>query len=150
MRFIGGSRRGCIVAMPLPPLSAILSSFLSSSAPESTVRRVESCLPLARSRGPRWTRRFKRNGDALASARLDFAEALGDVRSNAALDAQSRIALARSLQELWHFREEVFSLVACRHDQAEAARRLAELNRHFTRNGSRSAFTPLGSTSRSG
>jgi hypothetical protein len=144
MRFIGGSRRGRIAAMPLPSLSVILSSFLSSSAPESTVRRVESCLPLARSREPRWTRRFKRSGDALASARLDFADALADVRSNASLDAQSRIALARTLQELWHFREEVFSLVACRHDQAEATRRLAGLNHHFTRNGSRSAFTPLG------
>jgi hypothetical protein len=135
--------------MPLPPLRAILSSFLSSSAPESTVRRVESCLPLARSRSLRWAPRLGRKrgtGDALASARLDFADALTDVRSRASLDAQSRIALARSLQELWHFREEVFSLVACRHDQAEAARRLARLNGHFTRNGSRSAFTPLGSS----
>jgi hypothetical protein len=148
MGFIGGSRRGRHAAMPLPPLSAILSSFLSSSAPESTVRRVESCLPLARSRGPRWARHFRRNGDAVAMARLDFADALADVRSNASLEAQSRIALARSLQELWHFREEVFSLVACRHDQTEAARRLAELNRHFTRNGNRSAFAPLANSSR--
>jgi hypothetical protein len=132
--------------MPLPPLRVILSSFLSSAAPESTVRRVESCLPLARS-GLRWTQRLARKragGDALASARLDFAAALDDVRNRSSIDAQARIAVARSLQELWHFREEVFSLVACRHDQAEAARRLAGLNRHFTRNGGRSGFTPLG------
>ena len=83
-------------------------------------------------------------GDALASARLDFADALADIRNRASLDAQSRVALTRSLQDLWHFREEVFSLVACQHDQAEAARRLARLNRHFVRSGSRSAFTPLG------
>jgi hypothetical protein len=133
--------------MPLPPLRVILSSFLSSAAPESTVRRVESCLPLARTSGPRWVRKLARRrtgGDTLASARLDFAQAIDDVRTRASLDAQSRIAVTRSLQELWHFREEVFSLVACRHDQAEAARRLARLNRHFTRDGSRSAFGPLG------
>jgi hypothetical protein len=133
--------------MPLRRLSVILSSFLSSSAPESTVRRVESCLPLSRSRSLRWAPRLGRRhatGDALASARLDFADALADIRNGASLDAQSRVALTRSLQDLWHFREEVFSLVACQHDQAEATRRLARLNRHFTRNGSRSAFTPLG------
>jgi hypothetical protein len=50
----------------------------------------------------------------------------------------------RSLHELWHFREEVFSLVACRHDQAEATRRLARLNRHFARPTGRSTFAPLG------
>jgi hypothetical protein len=133
--------------MSLPPLRVILSSFLSSAAPESTVRRVESCPPLARTGGPRWVRRLVRRrtgGDALASARLDFAQAIDDVRTRASLDAQSRIAVTRSLQELWHFREEVFSLVACRHDQAEAAQRLARLNRHFSRYASRSAFTPLG------
>jgi hypothetical protein len=138
---------GRIAAMPLPPLRVILRSFLASAAPESTVRRVESCPPLARTGGPRWVRRLVRRrtgGDALASARLDFAQAIDDVRTRASLDAQARIAVTRSLQELWHFREEVFSLVACRHDQAEAAQRLARLNRHFSRYASRSAFTPLG------
>jgi len=69
----------------------------------------------------------------LADARLDFSEALLDVRSKAAIDALDRIAVARSLHELWHFREEVFSLVACRHNQVEASRRLAVLDRHFPR-----------------
>ena len=137
--------------MPLPPLRLIFSSFLPSAVTESTVRRTESCLPLARTRGPRWAARFGRGraaGDLLAAARLDFADALADIRSSASLGAQSRIAVTRSLSELWHFREEVFSLVACRHDQAEAARRLARLNRHFSRNPSRSAFAPLASNSR--
>lgn len=62
---------------------------------------------------------------------MDFVEALRDLRTPAALDAKSRVVVARSLHELWHFREQVFSLVACRHDQAEAARRLAALDRHF-------------------
>ncbi|MGZ5206172.1 MAG: hypothetical protein ACXWCI_14765 [Caldimonas sp.] len=51
--------------------------------------------------------------------------------------------MTRSLHELWHFREEVFSLVACRHDQAEAARRLAELDRHFGRRSRPSGAAPL-------
>ncbi|MDQ2736146.1 MAG: hypothetical protein M3Y55_14430 [Pseudomonadota bacterium] len=137
--------------MPLPLLRALLSSFLPSSAPESTVRRAESCLPLARPRGVRLRDRFWRGrsaGDTLAAARLDFADALDDVRNRASLDIRSRIAVTRSLHELWHFREEVFSLVACRHDQAEAARRLAQLNRHFARRANRSAFAPLGGDDR--
>ena len=71
--------------------------------------------------------------EALAAARLDFDEALGDIRTSAALEVRSRIAVARSLRELWHFREQVFSLVSCRHDQARAAGRLAELDLHFRR-----------------
>jgi len=71
--------------------------------------------------------------ETLAVARLDFAEALFDVRSPGSLDVQSRIAVTRSLHELWHFRAEVFSLLARHHDQAEATRRLAELDGHFGR-----------------
>lgn len=69
--------------------------------------------------------------DAVAEARLDFAEALIDVRSTGAAAAIERIAVTRSLHELWHLRGEVFGAVSCRHDQAEAARRLAALDRHF-------------------
>jgi hypothetical protein len=74
-----------------------------------------------------------RPGDALAAARLDFGDALQDVRTAAAAAARDRIAAMRSLHELWHCRGEVFGLVALRHDQAEAARRLAVLDRHFSR-----------------
>ncbi|HEY2560812.1 MAG TPA: hypothetical protein VGI48_14000 [Caldimonas sp.] len=69
--------------------------------------------------------------ERVAAARLDFADALIDVHTDAAADALDRIAVARSLHELWHFRVEVFSRIAQRHDQAEAARRLALLDRHF-------------------
>jgi hypothetical protein len=137
--------------MPLPLLSVILSSFLPASAPESTVRRTESCLPLARSRAAGWVARLGRGricGDRLAAARLDFADALDDVRTGASFEARSRIAVTRSLHELWHFREQVFSLVACRHDQAEASRRMARLNRHFGRGAGGSAFAPLAGDSR--
>jgi len=71
--------------------------------------------------------------DALAAARLDFADALYDVRTATAGAALDRIAVTRSLHELWHLRGEVFDLVSLRHDQAEAACRLADLDRHFAR-----------------
>ena len=64
--------------------------------------------------------------DALAAARLDFADALYDVHTVAAGAALDRIAVTRSLHELWHLRGEVFDLVSLRHDQAEAERRLAD------------------------
>ena len=71
--------------------------------------------------------------DALAAARLDYADAIDDVRTAPAAAARDRIGAMRSLHELWHFRSEVFSLIALRHDQAEAGRRLALLDRHFAR-----------------
>jgi hypothetical protein len=71
--------------------------------------------------------------DALAAARLDFADALYDVHTVAAGAALDRIAVTHSLHELWHLRGEVFDLVSLRHDQAEAGCRLADLDRHFAR-----------------
>jgi hypothetical protein len=71
--------------------------------------------------------------DALAAARLDFADALYDVHTVAAGAALDRIALTRSLHELWHLRGGVFDLVSLRHDQAEAERRLGDLDRHFAK-----------------
>ena len=71
--------------------------------------------------------------DALAAARVDFADALFDVHTVAAGGALDRIAATRSLHELWHLRGEVFDLVSLRHDQAEARRRLTDLDRHFAR-----------------
>jgi hypothetical protein len=75
--------------------------------------------------------------DALVAARLDFADALDDMHSPSAELAIDRIAATRSLHELWHFRGEVFSHVSCRHDQAEASRRLAALDRHFAKRSAR-------------
>ena len=74
--------------------------------------------------------------DALAAARLDFADALFDVHTVAAGAALDRITATRSLHELWHLRGEVFDLVSLRHDQAEAERRLGDLDRHFAKRSS--------------
>ncbi|MGZ5131398.1 MAG: hypothetical protein ACXWCV_06745 [Caldimonas sp.] len=132
--------------MPLPALQRLLSSFLPSAVHDGPAQRAEGCPPLARPRRPAWLPRlgFERSRSAaLAAARFEFTEALADVRTPGALEARARIVVTRSLHELWHFREEVFSLVACRHDQAEAARRLAELDRHFGRRSHPSGAAPL-------
>lgn len=117
-----------------------MSRWLGSmSSPSGRVSRSESRPPVARAR---WQGRPSKAED-LAEARLDFSEALIDVRSTAAASALDRIAIARSLHELWHLREEVFSLVACRHDQGEAARRLSALDRHFPRRTRRAGLSPV-------
>ena len=123
--------------MPAPDLKRLFNSFVPSAiaADGSAAPRSESLPPLVRRRTAAWVRRLgeRSRGAALAAARLDFDEALGDIRTSAAINVRSRIAVARSLHELWHLREEVFSLVSCRHDQARAAGRLAELDLHFPR-----------------
>jgi hypothetical protein len=72
-------------------------------------------------------------GGQVAAARVDFAEALFDIRTDAAAATLDRIAETRRLHELWHLRAEVFGRVALRHGQAEAERRLAGLDVHFAR-----------------
>lgn len=75
--------------------------------------------------------------------RHEFARSLSDIRTEAARDAVTRIRSARSLHDLWHLRLDVFNNVAHLHDQAEAARRLALLNRHFPTRAPRSGFGAL-------
>ena len=77
---------------------------------------------------------------ALAAARLDFAEALFDVRTSSSADLLDRIAVMRSLHELWHLRGEVFAHVSRRHGQAEANARLAELDTHFPKRMRRAGY----------
>lgn len=104
--------------------------FSSFSVPGSN---GDSCPPLSPRRRLDWMVKMglrQPHGD-LPTARLDFADALGDLRSHAAFELQSKIAVTRSLHELWHFREEAFSLISRCHNQAEATRRIASLNRHF-------------------
>lgn len=71
--------------------------------------------------------------DALpvAAARQCFLEALGDVDGRAARDLCLRAGRARSLRELWHLRNELFTLVAVQHCESIAHGRLAALNRWF-------------------
>ena len=105
-------------AMPcdpcLPPSSSACSTASCLRPPPTARRRArKACRRWLRRRTVAWVRRLgeRSRSDALAAARLDFDEALGDIRTPAAINVRSRIAVARSLHELWHFREEVFSLV---------------------------------------
>jgi hypothetical protein len=114
-------------------------SFLSAAWRLSTQRavsRVESRPPAAaRAVGTEtgWRAAFgrRRRSEALAAARLEVAEILFDVPTVDAAGVLHRVGLARTLHELWHLREEIFSLLSLRHDQAEAAARLAALDLHF-------------------
>lgn len=73
----------------------------------------------------------RRRSAALAAARLEFSEALFDVRTDACASLLDRIAVIRSLHELWHLRGEVFGHVSRRHGQAEAEARQVALDAHF-------------------
>jgi hypothetical protein len=67
----------------------------------------------------------------LRKAREAFTVAVDDLDPAAVAGLLDRVRLARSLHQLWHLRAEVFSRVARASTQAEAKRRLAELDRHF-------------------
>jgi len=82
----------------------------------------------------------------LSAVRREFAGSLSDIRNRQADTTLARIQLARSTQELWHLRPELFDLVACHHDQAEADRRITRLNRHFPTRAPRSGFGALAAT----
>ncbi|HEX2540535.1 MAG TPA: hypothetical protein VHM00_05580 [Caldimonas sp.] len=117
-------------------LSLLSAAWRPSKQKAAT--RVESTPPGAAravGTGNDWRAWFgrRRRVAALAAARDAFAEALFDVRTAEAARVLDRIDVARSLHELWHLREEVFSLVSRRHDQAEATTRLAALDRGFPR-----------------
>jgi len=76
----------------------------------------------------------------LPVVRLEFAEAVADVPTRAADELAHRIHQARSLRELWHLRADVFNVVSCHCDQAQARSRLARLNRHFPARAPKSGF----------
>jgi hypothetical protein len=135
-----------------PPMRPnLLHRLLVSMAPlRSGALRVEVCPPAAWRHQRRlserlhdwfgaapmdsvatWKPRTLGAGRLLAEARREFVVALDDIRPPHAGETLNRIRVARSLHELWYLRSEVFSLVSRHHDQAEASRRLAALNRHF-------------------
>jgi hypothetical protein len=140
-------------------LASVISERLGA---RSVARPVESCPPSAHWPQQAWSSRIGRwlganawfiatseslpalghrqRSAALASARLDFAEALFDVRTPAAALLLDRIAIIRSLHELWHLRGEVFGHVSRRHGQAEADARMASLDAHFPKRMRRAGF----------
>jgi hypothetical protein len=76
----------------------------------------------------------------LPAVRLEFMRAIADVDSADAEMLRSRIALSRSLRELWHLRSELYRVVGVAHSQREAETRLTLLNRHFPTRAPRTTF----------
>lgn len=70
--------------------------------------------------------------DPLPAARQDFLAALDGMAGSGAQDLRLRAEHAHSLRELWHLRAELYNLIARQRSQAEAERRLAVVNQHFT------------------
>lgn len=67
----------------------------------------------------------------LERARRDFCGSMRDLHGDAIQDLRLRAGHSTSLRELWHLRTELYQLIAFHLDQAEADRRLVQVNRHF-------------------
>jgi hypothetical protein len=81
--------------------------------------------------------------DRLPPVKNDFLASIVDIEGPAATELDHRIAQSLTLRELWHLRADLYHLIALNHNQHEAERRLAALNRHFPTRAPRSGFVPL-------
>ncbi len=79
----------------------------------------------------------------LPAVRADFQSCLDGATDAEARDLGKRIALARTLRELWHIRASLYGYLARTRSQGEAEARLQALNHHFSGRFSRSSFAPL-------
>jgi hypothetical protein len=61
----------------------------------------------------------------------EFESLVSDVRADIAEDLLGLVERARSPRELWHLRPRLYDLIARVHTEAQAQRRLEQLNRHF-------------------
>lgn len=88
----------------------------------------------------RWAQQFGLGGRplpaaALTAARQACVDCLADVERTGAAALRARLLHARSLDELWHLRPELYRLLALQHSQAEAERRLAAIAPAIDRRG---------------
>lgn len=106
-------------------------------APESAWRRILFWLlaPAPAEAAPPTNR--------VPAVRVEFMRAVADVDGDDADNLRNRIAMARSLRELWHLRTDVFRVIGLAYSQREAEGRLALLNRHFPARAPRSQFGTL-------
>ena len=137
--------------MPFSLVQRLLLNLAASHRP-AVPRRAEVPPPLTRAPGAVWHWRawlgsgfsgpddpmrgsahwpWRRQAADLEATREAFRDVVSDLDRLATVGALERVRLARSMQQLWHLRAEMFSLVARHRDQAEAEQRLAELDRHF-------------------
>jgi len=103
-------------------------------APDSAWQRIIFWLlaPAAREAAPPMNR--------VPLVRVEFMRSLADIAGDDADAVRNRIALSRSLRELWHLRSDLFRIVALAMSQSEAESRLAALNHHFPTRAPRSQF----------
>ena len=144
----------------MPSLLALSRLGASRSSHRTTLSdlsslRVEVCPPSLRTApGSAWQRALfwllapapqhaSPPLNRLAEVRDEFAATVADISGDDAHTLRDRIALARSLRELWHARAEVYRVVAVAHSQSQAEERVALLNRHFPTRAPRSQFAPL-------
>lgn len=85
----------------------------------------------------RTQRRPVQRAAPLPAVRSEFGDAIAGIHSVKAAALEDGIRRARSLRELWHLRADVYTLVATDRGEAEAQRRVAHLNRHFTTRSAR-------------
>jgi hypothetical protein len=71
----------------------------------------------------------------LHTARGACVDCLADVQGADTCTLRERLRHARSLDELWHLRPELYRLLALHHSQAEAERRLAAIAPAIDRRG---------------
>jgi hypothetical protein len=103
-------------------------------SPDSTWQRIIFWLlaPAAHEAAPPMNR--------VPLVRVEFMRALADIDGDDADLLRNRIALSRSLRELWHLRSDLFRVVAVAMSQSQAETRLDLLNRHFPTRAPRSQF----------
>ena len=146
------SKRLCseLTAIPLGATDGSASLSTTSILPHRSARSWHRRLGiwLASSLGERGDATWNgllpstRRRTALLDARTAFRAAIDDIpRPAGAAHALEHIRGARSLDELWELRNELFSLISCHHDQGEAARRIEALDPHFGRQLRRAAST---------
>lgn len=102
--------------------------------PASTAFEEAEVDPVSDSIWPALRQRLIPSGSpvrALERARRDFCASMRDLHGDAVQDLRLRAGYTPSLRELWHLRTELYQLIAFHLDQAEADRRLAQVNRHF-------------------
>lgn len=118
---------------------------LPQVAPSSLMSRTEVCPPqlwpsslTLWGRMQRWLMRdnpwlpaASRPVNRLALVKSEFQTAMHRVEGEDAERLTYQIDSARSLRELWHLRSGLYGLLAQQHDQADAERCMAQLNRHF-------------------
>lgn len=92
--------------------------------------------PFDRLRGPAPINR-------LQAVQRDFAASMADIDTERVMQLRLRVERAVSLRELWHLRPAMFGAISLHLSQAEAERRMSQLNRHFPTRAPRSGFSPL-------